>query len=117
MLSLIELALYSEGLSFVRIDGQKTDSQRRAAILRFRTDPNCTILLASIGSAGVGLDLTAASHVHLMEPQWNPMAEEQALDRVHRMGQTKQVVAIRYVVEESIEEVSRYFLVSASNNP
>jgi hypothetical protein len=52
------------------------------------------------------LDLTAASRVHLMEPQWNPMAEEQALDRVHRIGQRKKVIAIRYIVSSSIEEVS-----------
>jgi hypothetical protein len=51
------------------------------------------------------LDLTAASRVHLMEPQWNPMAEEQALDRIYRLGQTRDVVAIRYIVRDSIEEV------------
>jgi SNF2 family DNA or RNA helicase len=51
------------------------------------------------------LDLTAACRVHLMEPQWNPMAEEQALDRVHRLGQSYPVVAHRYIVKNSIEEV------------
>lgn len=51
------------------------------------------------------IDLTAACRVHLMEPQWNPMAEEQALDRVHRIGQTQPVIATRYVVSESVEEV------------
>ncbi|MCJ1401479.1 hypothetical protein MMC11_004693 [Xylographa trunciseda] len=104
MLDLLEQALNHEGISFARIDGKKTDVQRRAAIERFRTDPGCTLLLASIGSAGVGLDLTAACRVHLMEPQWNPMAEEQALDRVHRMGQDQEVHAIRYIVKDSIEE-------------
>jgi SWI/SNF-related matrix-associated actin-dependent regulator of chromatin subfamily A3 len=54
----------------------------------------------------IRLDLTVASRVHLLEPQWNPMAEEQALDRVHRLGQTQEVIAIRYVVKDSIEEVS-----------
>ena len=52
------------------------------------------------------IDLTAACQVHLIEPQWNPMAEEQALDRVHRIGQTRPVTAIRYIVKGSIEEVS-----------
>lgn len=56
------------------------------------------------------LDLTAASRVHLMEPQWNPTAEEQALDRVHRMGQKSEVHAIRYIVKDSIEEVRMPFL-------
>ena len=51
------------------------------------------------------IDLTAACCVHLMEPQWNPMAEEQALDRVHRIGQTQPVLATRYIVSESVEEV------------
>ena len=51
------------------------------------------------------IDLTAACRIHLMEPQWNPMAEEQALDRVHRIGQTQPVIATRYIVNESVEEV------------
>lgn len=104
MLDLIGTSLASNGFVFQRIDGAKSDRQRRAALEAFRTNPGCTILLASIGSAGVGLDLTAACRVHLMEPQWNPMAEEQALDRVHRMGQTREVIATRYIVRDSIEE-------------
>lgn len=51
------------------------------------------------------IDLTAACRVHLIEPQWNPMAEEQALDRVHRIGQTRPVTAIRYIVKGNVEEV------------
>lgn len=51
------------------------------------------------------IDLTAACRIHLMEPQWNPMAEEQALDRVHRIGQTQPVIATRYIMSESVEEV------------
>ncbi|MCJ1431110.1 hypothetical protein MMC27_000461 [Xylographa pallens] len=106
MLNFLEETLNRESISFARIDGKKTDAQRREAIERFRADPSCTVLLASIGSAGIGLDLTAASRVHLMEPQWNPMAEEQALGRVHRMGQDQEVHAIRYIVKDSIEEAS-----------
>ena len=52
------------------------------------------------------VDLKVANYVHLMEPQWNPMLEEQALDRVHRIGQTRDVVTFRYVVKDSIENVS-----------
>jgi hypothetical protein len=52
------------------------------------------------------VDLTAASRVHIIEPQWNPMVEAQALDRVHRMGQTRDVVTTRYIVKDSIETVS-----------
>ncbi|KAF4304701.1 hypothetical protein GTA08_BOTSDO08382 [Botryosphaeria dothidea] len=104
MLDQIGKALHANGFRFERIDGSKPDTQRRAALKNFRNKPDCCVLLASIGSAGVGLDHTVASRVHLMEPQWSPMAEEQALDRVLRMGQTRDVVATRYVVKESIEE-------------
>lgn len=63
----------------------------------------------------IRLDLTVASHVYLLEPQWSPMAEEQALDRVHRMGQTQEVVATKYVVKDSIEEVSLRSLVARAD--
>lgn len=53
------------------------------------------------------VDLTAANHVHLLEPQWNPMAEAQAVDRVHRIGQTREVLTTRYITRDSIETVSR----------
>ena len=76
--------------------------QRRSRVSVPRTEEifnvNC--------SAFCRIDLTAACRVHLIEPQWNPMAEEQALDRVHRIGQTRPVTAIRYIVKGSVEEVS-----------
>ena len=62
------------------------------------------------------LDLTTASRVHLLEPQWSPMAEEQAIDRVHRMGQRREVVATRYIVKDSIEEVEKPSLVIPSRS-
>ncbi|KAK2602831.1 hypothetical protein N8I77_009336 [Diaporthe amygdali] len=105
MLDLIRRALVTQGLDFVRIDGSKTETARREAISRFRGDQNCGILLAIIGSAGVGLDLTVASRVHIIEPQWTQTAENQAIDRVHRLGQKEEVIATRYVVKDSIEEV------------
>lgn len=52
------------------------------------------------------LNLTVASRVYLMEPQWNPMVEQQALDRLHRIGQKKEVITTRYIIKDSIEEVS-----------
>lgn len=106
MLDMLEIAFYRRGLRYQRIDGRKTLPQRRDALNQFKNDSSCTILLASIGSAAVGLDLTVASQVHLVEPSWNPMLELQALDRVHRLGQTKPVKAFRYVIdsETSIEQ-------------
>lgn len=55
------------------------------------------------------IDLTVASSVHIVEPHWNPMAEAQAVDRVHRIGQTREVEVVRYCVKDSIEEVSQLF--------
>ena len=52
------------------------------------------------------VDLTAANHVHLLEPHWNPMAEAQAVDRVHRIGQSREVITTRYIIRDSIETVS-----------
>ncbi|KAL2044993.1 hypothetical protein N7G274_002768 [Stereocaulon virgatum] len=104
MLDLIGQGLSAAKIRYERLDGKMTTPQRHTAIQSFRNDPNCTVFLATIGSAGVGIDLTAACRVHLMEPQWNPMAEEQALDRVHRIGQTQPVTATRYIVSESVEE-------------
>ncbi|KIX07367.1 uncharacterized protein Z518_02020 [Rhinocladiella mackenziei CBS 650.93] len=104
-LDLIELVLNQDGFKFQRIDGSKSLSQQRDALKTFSEDPKCLVMLASIDCAGCGLDLTAANRVHLMEPQWNPMKEEQALDRVYRLGQQREVLAIRYIVKDSIEEV------------
>ncbi|KAF5986264.1 hypothetical protein FBULB1_2486 [Fusarium bulbicola] len=103
MLKLLEFALRTEGFKFARIDGQTSLSERASALQSFRDDDSCTVIIATIGSIGEGVDLTAANFVHLVEPHWNPMLEEQALDRVHRMGQTRDVVATRYITNNSIE--------------
>ncbi|RBQ87208.1 hypothetical protein FVER53263_20742 [Fusarium verticillioides] len=94
MLDLIGFALNSQGFQFQRIDGQSSMSQRKAALETFGGDPECNVMLASIGAAGEGIDLTSASIVHIVEPHWNPMAEAQAVDRVHRIGQQKDVYVI-----------------------
>ncbi|KAE9583619.1 hypothetical protein CGMCC3_g432 [Colletotrichum fructicola] len=104
MLDLVSKALLEQRRNFSRIDGSMSESAKREAINEFRSKADCNILLASIGSAGTGLDMTVASRIHLLEPQWTPMAEAQALDRVHRIGQKKEVIARRYVVTNSIEE-------------
>ncbi|CAD6594367.1 MAG: hypothetical protein ASARMPRED_009263, partial [Alectoria sarmentosa] len=103
MLDLISQALNANNIRFERLDGKMSTPQRHRAIQNFRKDPRCTVFLATVGSAGVGIDLTAACRIHLMEPQWNPMAEEQALDRVHRIGQTQPVIATRYIYVVSLQ--------------
>ncbi|KAK0738932.1 P-loop containing nucleoside triphosphate hydrolase protein [Schizothecium vesticola] len=77
MLDLIEPPLRKAGFSFRRIDGQGSLRHRAEVLSAFSEDPSCTVLLASLGSAGEGLDLTAGNCVHLMEPHWNPTAEAQ----------------------------------------
>ncbi|QKX58663.1 uncharacterized protein TRUGW13939_05790 [Talaromyces rugulosus] len=104
MLDLIGNALDERQLPFQRIDGQRSLSQRKEALEKFGNDPQCNIMLASIGAAGEGIDLTAATSVHIVEPHWNPMAESQAIDRVHRIGQKHDVEVVRYIVDESIEK-------------
>ncbi|KAH6865282.1 P-loop containing nucleoside triphosphate hydrolase protein [Alternaria rosae] len=89
----------------VRIDGKVQPKSRSLAIKRLHDDPGIRVILITIACGACGLDLTAASAVHLLEPQWNPSLEDQALARVHRLGQTRPVTAIRYVMEDSFEEV------------
>ncbi|KAF5667795.1 hypothetical protein FHETE_5564 [Fusarium heterosporum] len=96
------------GFITARIDGQASLEQRRQALKRFQGDPNCTVMLATIGSAGEGIDLLSACNVHILEPQWNPMNEAQAIGRVHRFGQTQQVTVTRYIVKKSIEIYIQY---------
>lgn len=62
------------------------------------------MILVSISCGGTGLDLTAANHAFLLEPQWNPMLEEQALARVHRIGQTRPVRLVRLIMKDTWEE-------------
>ena len=109
MLDLVANALSAEDITFCRIDGQSSLTRRREALALFAlTDANAKtprIMLATIGAAGEGIDLTAANTVHLVEPHWNPMAESQAVDRIHHIGQLRDVTVIRYIVKNSVETV------------
>ncbi|KAI1457991.1 SNF2 family N-terminal domain-containing protein [Annulohypoxylon moriforme] len=109
MLDLISKALSAKTFKYQRLDGSMNLSRRNLALEDFRKNPNCTILLASLGSAAVGLDLTMATRVHLMEPGWNPLLEQQAIDRIHRLGQDKEVTATRYIVSGS-DSIEQYIL-------
>jgi len=70
----------------------------------FQTDPTKKVILCSLKAAGVGIDMTAADHVILCDPWWNPGVEEQAIDRCHRLGQQKPVTVIRLVTHDTVEE-------------
>jgi SNF2 family DNA or RNA helicase len=71
---------------------------------RFKNDPKIHLFLISLKAGGVGLNLTRASRVYLLDPYWNPAVEQQAIDRVHRLGQRREVTAIRFIVKNTIEE-------------
>jgi SNF2 family DNA or RNA helicase len=104
-LDLIEIALKDNGITgYTRLDGTMTYAARSRALETFRDDDSITVLLATIGAGGVGLNLTSASNVYIMEPQYNPAAVAQAVDRVHRLGQTREVTTTQFIMKDSIEE-------------
>ncbi|KAL9615439.1 MAG: hypothetical protein Q9167_000117 [Letrouitia subvulpina] len=103
-LDLIQIALDDHKVNYVRLDGKMTRKHRAAALDAFRDDNNVTVILISIGAGGLGLNLTSGSKVYVMEPQFNPAAEAQAIDRVHRLGQTRHVMVTRFIMEGSFEE-------------
>ncbi|KAI5858908.1 SNF2 family N-terminal domain-containing protein [Tricharina praecox] len=103
MLDLVGFALHNSGIKFCRLDGSMQRSRRDAALCEYRENPQCTVILISLMAGGVGIDLTCASRVHLMEPHWNPMVELQALERVHRFGQQRDVLITRYIMQDSFE--------------
>jgi SNF2 family DNA or RNA helicase len=77
---------------------------RGDALDEFRDDPTIIVILVSITAGGLGLNLTTANKVYVMEPQYNPAAEAQAVDRVHRLGQKRPVETVRYIMNDSFEE-------------
>ncbi|QDS72300.1 hypothetical protein FKW77_007338 [Venturia effusa] len=103
-LDLIQYALEANNITYTRLDGRMARKARGKAIEAFRDDPEIQVILVSIGAGGVGLNLTAASKVFMMEPQYNPAAEAQAVERVHRLGQRRDVEIVRYIMRGSIEE-------------
>ncbi|KAI9224876.1 SNF2 family N-terminal domain-containing protein [Blastocladiella britannica] len=104
MLDLIEIPLRANGFEFVRLDGQMSRTRRQANIVKFQTDPQVLVFLISTTAGAVGLNLTAASNAFLVDPWWNPQVERQAIDRVYRIGQTRNVCVVRFAVEDSVEE-------------
>lgn len=103
-LDLIQYAFEANNITYTRLDGKMARKARGKAIEAFRDDPEIQVILVSIGAGGVGLNLTAASKVFMMEPQYNPAAEAQAVERVHRLGQVRDVEIVRYIMRGSIEE-------------
>ncbi|KAK0464993.1 SNF2 family N-terminal domain-containing protein [Desarmillaria tabescens] len=103
MLDKIEEALESAAIRFDRLDGTMKRDERIRAMDALKYDPACEVLLVSLKAGGVGLNLTAAQRVYLMDPYWNPAVENQAVDRIHRLGQTRPVTTVKLIIENSIE--------------
>ena len=103
MLDLIEPYLKEDGLVFTRYDGSMRNDLREASLERLRNNSKTRILLCSLKCGSLGLNLTAASRVVILEPFWNPFVEEQAIDRVHRLNQTLDVTVYKLTVADTVE--------------
>jgi SNF2 family DNA or RNA helicase len=102
LLGLLRRQLDARNITHEYLDGETRD--RAAHVGRFQEDPDCPLFLISLRAGGVGLNLTAAEYVFLLDPWWNPAVEMQAIDRTHRIGQTKPVFAYRLVARDTVEE-------------
>ena len=102
LLGIVRSRLDADGVGYEYLDGRTRDRAER--VERFQTDPDCKLFLVSLKAGGVGLNLTAAEYVFLLDPWWNPAVEAQAVDRVHRIGQTKPVFAYRLIARDTVEE-------------
>ncbi len=101
-LKIVRRHLDAEGLTYEYLDGTTRD--RQAAVERFQGDPECKLFLISLKAGGLGLNLTAAEYVFLLDPWWNPAVEAQAVDRAHRIGQSQHVFAYRLIARDTVEE-------------
>jgi SNF2 family DNA or RNA helicase len=103
-LTCIAIALERYNFPYVRLDGSMNAKKRGEAVSRFNEDPSIKVFLISIKAGGFGLNLTAANHVYLMEPNFNPQTESQAIDRVDRIGQFRDVMVKRLVMQDTVEQ-------------
>jgi DNA repair protein RAD5 len=103
MIDLLHVPLSREGINYLRLDGSMTREQRRSSLEAFR-EGRSSVFLLSLKAGGVGLNLTTASRVVIFDPWWNPAIEQQAIERVHRIGQTRAVTAIKLICSDTVEE-------------
>jgi SNF2 family DNA or RNA helicase len=104
LLDLVAAMLAREGYECARLHGSLSQPERTRSLARFRSEPACRVLLATLQTGALGLNLTSASRVVIMDPWWAPALEDQACDRIHRLGQTRAVEIVRFVVPDSVEE-------------
>jgi non-specific serine/threonine protein kinase len=104
MLGLIREKLTELGVKFEYFDGSTSAVDREKAIQSFQKNDEVRVFLISLKAGGVGLNLTAADYVYIVDPWWNPAVEQQAIDRTHRIGQTKNIFAYRMICKDTIED-------------
>jgi non-specific serine/threonine protein kinase len=104
MLALIKDKMKELGVEYEYFDGSTSAPDREKAIQRFQNDESCRVFLISLKAGGVGLNLTAADYVYIVDPWWNPAVEQQAIDRTHRIGQTKNIFAYRMICKDTVED-------------
>jgi superfamily II DNA or RNA helicase len=102
LLSIVRSRLDRTGVRYGYLDGRTRD--RQARVEEFQNDPDLKLFLISLKAGGLGLNLHAAEYVYLLDPWWNPAVEAQAIDRAHRIGQTRQVFAYRLITRDTVEE-------------
>ncbi|KAM0954805.1 hypothetical protein TB2_022918 [Malus domestica] len=103
-LDLLQIPLSRSNIPFLRLDGTLNQQQREKVLKQFSEDSDIQVLLMSLKAGGVGINLTAASNAFVLDPWWNPAVEEQAVMRIHRIGQTKRVMIKRFIVKGTVEE-------------
>ncbi|CCH40606.1 putative actin-dependent regulator of chromatin subfamily A member [Wickerhamomyces ciferrii] len=104
MLLLMGPILKDHGISSVNYDGHMSLKQKDAALEKLRNNEDTTVLLCSLKSGALGLNLTVASQVVIFDPWWNPQIQAQAIDRVYRIGQTRSVDVYEFAIKDSVEE-------------
>lgn len=102
LLDIVRQRLDADHVAYAYLDGKTKD--RQLSVETFQNDPRCGVFLISLKAGGVGLNLTAADYVFILDPWWNPAVEAQAVDRTHRVGQHKQVFAYRLIARDTVEE-------------
>jgi SNF2 family DNA or RNA helicase len=101
-LAIVRERLDRENVNYEYLDGRTRD--RQARVNKFQNNPECKLFLVSLKAGGLGLNLTAADYVFLLDPWWNPAVEAQAIDRAYRIGQTRHVFAYRLIARDTVEE-------------
>jgi SNF2 family DNA or RNA helicase len=104
MLHLIEDKLKESNIEYVYLDGSTPADKRKEAVHTFQNEQNIRVFLISLKAGGVGLNLTAADYVYIVDPWWNPAVEQQAIDRTHRIGQSNKIFAYKMICKDTVEE-------------